>query len=84
MYYAVMYQSRLIPRWLAAWGVLGTICSLGAAVSILFGLLPYSPPMLIVILPIAVQEMVLAIWLIVKGFVVSTSASERAQGVIGE
>ena len=80
MYYAIMYQSRLIPRWLAAWGVLGAVCSLGAAIFILFGLVPYSPPMLVMILPIAVQEMVLATWLIVKGFTAPTHASAEREG----
>lgn len=68
LYYAILYQSKLIPRWLAGWGVLGAACSLGAAIGMLFGLAPYSPPMLILILPIAVQEMALAIWLIIRGF----------------
>jgi uncharacterized protein DUF4386 len=68
MYYAAMYQSRLVPRWLSAWGALGALCSLGAAIGVLFGLVPYSPPMIALILPIAVQEMALAIWLIAKGF----------------
>ena len=78
LYYAVFYQSRLIPRWLAGWGVLGAACSLGAAICILFGLAPYSLPMIVLILPIAVQEMVLAIWLIVKGFRAPASASRPA------
>jgi hypothetical protein len=78
LYYAVLYQSRLIPRWLAGWGVLGAVCSLAAAISMLFGLTPYSPPMLVLILPIAVQEMVLAIWLLAKGFTVPASASRSA------
>jgi hypothetical protein len=78
MYYAALYQSKLIPRWLAGWGVLGAVCSLGAAVSILFGLTPYSLPMIVLILPIAIQEMALAIWLIVKGFTAPDSVSEPA------
>jgi hypothetical protein len=77
MYYAVLYQSRLVPRWLAGWGVLGAACSLGAAISILFGLTPYSPPMIVLILPIAVQEMALAIWLLVKGFTAPANASRQ-------
>lgn len=80
MYYVVMYQSSLVPRWLAVWGGLGAACSLGAAVSILFGLVPYSLPMLALILPIAVQEMVLAIWLIVKGFRAPASGSAEREG----
>jgi hypothetical protein len=78
MYYAVLYQSRLIPRWLAGWGVLGAVCSLVAAISILFGLAPYSLPMIFLILPIAIQEMALAIWLIVKGFAAPANGSEPA------
>jgi hypothetical protein len=79
LYYVVLYQSRLIPRWLAEWGVLAAACSLGAAISMLFGLAPYSPPMLILILPIAVQEMVLALWLIVRGFNRAALAAPAAQ-----
>jgi Domain of unknown function (DUF4386) len=75
LYYVVIYQSKLIPRWLAGWGVLGAACSLGAAITMLFGLAPYSLPMLVLVLPIAVQEMVLAIWLIVRGFNPSAIAS---------
>jgi hypothetical protein len=78
MYYAALYQSKLIPRWLAGWGFLGAACSLGAAISILFGLTPYSLPMIVLILPIAIQEMALAIWLIVKGFAAPDSASGPA------
>jgi hypothetical protein len=78
LYYVVLYQSKLIPRWLAGWGILGAACSLSAAVLMLFGLAPYSLPMLVLILPIAVQEMVLAIWLIVKGFTAPAIASEPA------
>jgi hypothetical protein len=78
MYYAALYQSKLIPRWLAGWGGLGAACSLGAAISILFGLTPYSLPMIVLILPIAIQEMAFAIWLIVKGFTAPDSAYRPA------
>jgi hypothetical protein len=78
LYYVILYQSRLIPRWLAGWGLLAAACSLAAAISMLFGLAPYSLPMLVLILPIAVHEMVLAIWLILKGFRAPASASGPA------
>src|SRR5579859_4499248 len=68
MYYVVFYQSRLIPRWLAGWGCIGEALALAAAVFMMFGLTPNSPLMVALILPIAVQEIVLAGWLIVKGF----------------
>ncbi len=68
MYYVVFYQSRLIPRWLAGWGVLATLCSLTAALLVMFGEKSGSPLMIALLLPIFVQEIVLAGWLIFKGF----------------
>jgi hypothetical protein len=80
MYYYVLYQSKLIPRWLSGWGLIGAAFSLSAALLMMFGLKPYSIVMIVLILPIAVQEMVLAVWLIVKGFNPSASASGSAKG----
>ena len=79
MYYVVFYQARLIPRWLAGWGCIGEALALAAAVCMMFGLTPNSPLMVALILPIAVQELVLAGWLIVKGFNTSAIASPSAK-----
>ena len=71
MYYSVFYKSQLIPRWLSAWGIVAALLILVACLSALFSgnaVTTY----VILILPVAVQEMVLAGWLIAKGF--STSA----------
>jgi hypothetical protein len=72
---AVLYQTRLIPRWLSAWGVLGAAL---VFVSGVFGM--FGNPLLVLAIPIAVQEMVLAVWLIVKGFTPSARAAESATG----
>jgi hypothetical protein len=80
MYYAIFYQSKLIPRWLSGWGLIGAAFSLSAALLMMFGLKPNSMVMIVLILPIAVQEMVLAVWLIVKGFNPSAIASGSAKG----
>jgi len=80
MYYYVLYQSKLIPRWLSGWGFVGAAFSLSAALFIMFGEKPSSLPTILLILPVAVQEMVLAVWLIVKGFNPSAIASESAKG----
>jgi hypothetical protein len=65
MYYYVFFQSRLIPRWLSGWGLVGAALLLSMALLILFGETP-SGTTLLLALPIALQEMVLAVWLIVK------------------
>jgi hypothetical protein len=80
MYYSVFYQSKLIPRWLAGWGVLAAASSLAAALLAITGLvLPFSTVFIVLQLPIALQEMVLAVWLIVKGFNPSAVASLSAK-----
>lgn len=69
MFYYVLYQSKLVPRWLSGWGLLAAIPYFVSGVSGLFALLsPMSTTQMVLVLPLAVQEMVLAIWLIFKGF----------------
>lgn len=60
----LFYQSKLIPRWLSGWGLIGALLLLAAGLLEIFGLSPSE----IWSLPIASQEMVLAVWLIIKGF----------------
>ena len=74
MYYYLFYQSRLIPRWLSGWGIVAIILMLAACVLALFSDNPvtgYIP----LAFPIFLQEMVLAVWLIVKGFNPPVSAA---------
>ena len=67
MYYVLFYQSRLVPRWLSGWGIVAVIVMMTACLLALFSDTPITGYTLLV-LPIAVQEMVLAVWLLVKGF----------------
>ncbi|MEO8288769.1 MAG: DUF4386 domain-containing protein [Chloroflexota bacterium] len=67
MYYYIFFQSRLVPRWLSGWGIAGSALMLAACLLALFSD-SYVTGYVLLILPIAVQEMVLAVWLIVKGF----------------
>jgi hypothetical protein len=74
MYYYLFFQSRLIPLWLSGWGIVAIILMLTACVLALFSgnrITSYIP----LAAPIALQEMVLAVWLIAKGFNPSVSAS---------
>jgi hypothetical protein len=69
MYYWVFYRSRLIPRWLSAWGLVAITSVMSSGLLVLFRLAePMSTTQLVLALPIAVQEMVLAVWLIARGF----------------
>jgi hypothetical protein len=79
LYYCVFYQTRLVPRWLSAWGVAGVTLGAVAALLILFGVTgSMSTAQIVLNVPIGVQEMVLAVWLIVKGFRPSTAATGPA------
>ena len=78
-YYYVFFQSRLIPRWLSGFGIAAVILMFAACLLALFSNSPVTGYTLLLI-PIAVQEMVLAVWLIVKGFNPSVVASLSAKG----
>jgi len=64
----VLYQSKLIPRWLSVWGLIGAALVLLYGMSDLFSLTTGFSTLSVLALPIAVQEMVFAVWLIIKGF----------------
>jgi hypothetical protein len=70
MLYAVLYQSKLIPRWLSVWGLIAVALNfVSTGLAGVFGLTPQmSTIQMVTNLPIFLQEMVMAVWLIVKGF----------------
>jgi len=80
MYYYIFYTSKLIPRWLSGWGLVGVIPGMAAGLLVLFRATGFmSTPQVVLNIPIGVQEMVLAVWLIVKGFNSSAIASLSAK-----
>ena len=69
IYYAIFFRTRLVPRWLSIWGLLGLTLFLVSAFAVMFGLISsFSKIQMLLSLPILVQELVLAFWLIVKGY----------------
>jgi hypothetical protein len=85
MYYVVFYQFRLIPRWLTVWGLVGIILTIISALLVLFHLLPpFGTIQVILNLPILPQELVLAFWLIAKGFNPSAVGSLSAKTATNE
>ena len=80
MYYFIFYKSRLVPRWLSGWGVVGAVLGIVAAMLVLFGVAGSMSIVQVVLnVPIGVQEMVLAVWLIAKGFRPSPAATGSAE-----
>jgi Domain of unknown function (DUF4386) len=64
----LLLRSRLLPAWLAAWGLAGATLAIAASLTVLFGFLPVVSPIYLGMNgPMAVQELVLALLLIVKG-----------------
>ena len=69
IYYAVFFKTGLVPRWLAAWGFVGILLILGSWLASVLVLVDSSSSVLFLFnMPILVQELVLAVWLIVRGF----------------
>lgn len=69
LYYVLLYRTELIPRWLSVWGLvgigLGVVATLYAGFTEEFGLATVNT---MLNFPIFLQEMVLAGWLILRGF----------------
>ncbi len=63
MLYYVFYRSRLIPRWITTWGIVAAILYLVAGVSRI-----YSTDLEFLYFVMLPQEMVMAAYLIIKGF----------------
>ena len=71
MIYVVFYQTKLVPRWLSGWGFIGAILYFIAHIGGIFGsqqVLSLDSGLGFLMIPLAIQEMVFAVWLIVKGF----------------
>jgi hypothetical protein len=62
----MLYKTKLTPRWLAVLGIIGATLWLTTTPLRMFGFSPEAMEFLAA--PIAVQEMILAVWLIAKGF----------------
>jgi hypothetical protein len=81
IFYSALYKSRVVPRFISIWGLIAAALLLVGTVLIMLevdtgALGNYWE--LITAAPIAVNEMVLALWLIIKGFNSSAIISESA------
>jgi len=77
LFYIMLYQSRLVPRFISIWGFLGAIIVLVNAILDMLGFT--SGNLGIVML---LNELFLGVWLIVKGFNPTQTDAEPSNAVI--
>jgi hypothetical protein len=76
LYYIIFYSTKLIPRWISVWGLVTGISGIVSCALVSTGLIaPSSTVQVVMLIPMLPQEIVLAVWLIVKGFNPSVIAS---------
>jgi hypothetical protein len=66
MFYFLLYQANLVPRWLSVWGLAGTAVSILASGLFMFRIVDLLTSVYMN-LPLALLEIVFAGWLIAKG-----------------
>jgi hypothetical protein len=71
LFYYLLYQSKLVPRFISVWGFLGVALMLANILSAIFG----RGVNMMLFIPIGLNQTFLAIWLIVKGFNLSRPAT---------
>ena len=65
---SLLYQSRLVPRWLPLLGFVGATLLVAGDLAVLFGLTGQHGAVGVVAFPIAIWEFSLGVYLVVKGF----------------
>jgi hypothetical protein len=69
MYSYIFYKTRLVPRFISILGMTGAACVFVCSLFVMFGVFPQiSFWGGILAVPVAANEMILAVWLITKGF----------------
>ena len=84
MLYYLLYVSGRVPRWLSVWGLIGVPLFLAAGFALAVTGEPNSTFSNIMYAPLFAQEMVLAFWLILRGFNARSLASHRRGQGFGE
>ena len=68
-FYVALYRSRIVPRWISVWGLAAIPLYVAAAMLAAYGVVGAAATgQVLLFMPMAVQEMVLAVWMIARGF----------------
>jgi len=68
LFNCIFYEAKLVPRWLSASGLIGSILSILASLLFMIRFIGLDATYMMLNIPIAFQQLVLAIWLILRGF----------------
>ena len=80
MFYVLLFRSRIVPRWIVLWGLLAIPFYVAADVSAVYAVIGVnSTAQNLLFVPLGVQEMVLAAWMIARGFRPAASSTGREQ-----
>jgi len=64
----IFYQTKFVPRWLSVLGLIGSTLSISASLLFMIRFIGLDATYMMLNIPIAFQQLVLAIWLIFIGF----------------
>jgi hypothetical protein len=78
IFYYMLYQTKLLPRWLSVWGFVAVASLIVANVLPVPDLTQGFSPAQLLFMPIFLSEILVAVWLIVKGFNPTANVFEAA------
>ncbi|MEJ2709774.1 MAG: DUF4386 domain-containing protein [Anaerolineales bacterium] len=81
LFYTMLYRSKLIPRFISVWGLIGAITVLTTTLLDVFAISVPTAMGVVLGLPMLLNELFLGVWLIVKGFNSSALESSLPIGV---
>lgn len=80
IFYFLLYRSRIVPRWIALWGLLAIPVDAAADVLALYSVIDIdSATHDLMFVPLFAQEMVLAAWMIARGFCPAAPSTGREE-----
>ncbi len=75
MFYLLLYRSRIVPRWITVWGLAAIPLYVAAFLLAMYSVIDTdSTQQTLLYTPLAIQEMVLGVWMIARGFRPATAS----------
>lgn len=68
LFTCIFYQTKLVPQWLSVLGLIGSTLSILASLLFMIRFIGLDSTYMMLNIPIAFQQLALAVWLIIKGF----------------